>query len=492
MNKEVRDITNKYLGYCFNDSHFEADDNFWNIYETEKSEQLKSLFGDKLIIEKEVEFNKPNKYILDDLYKCGLETMIEEGVDPEWREILDAYPYSFYSEYQSQGLDEKVVETAIGLRNMFIARALAENTILEDKELISGKGKSVKIKKGGKITRALKNFISDKELLNEIQVKYSQIVNTKKLKGTLCLSIHPLDYLTVSVNSSGWTSCFNTIDRGEYCASTLCLTSSPNTMVAYLKGHEDMEIGRDIVWNNKRWRALVTIGKDCESVHVGRNYPYNSEDLIVAVTDMVGELAQKKYAQVEFESNKIKIYTPYNMYNDAAHDHYTVAVTDKWFENNELDTQEEIQISPEGAICPKCGDPYDYNEFDICCDNCYDGDRCCYCDSPLPNDCGTYVPSMDGYVCDCCIDDHFGYCDHCEEYYPYEDIETVTLEVKEKQRKLGYFGSSTHYSENWCCNCIDNGIDDGLITRCDRCGEVTEVTLLDDNGLCLYCNMVSK
>ena len=497
LNEIDKKITNKYLGICYKEHGFKANENLWDGYEIQKSKQLKDLFGDKLIIEKEVIFETPIEIVSANVYKSPLIKLITSSYDEEWQDLINNYPFQYYA-YDMSRCEENSVEynhmkAAQFINKLTNSRTLAKNVVEEDVEIVNPLTfEPIKFQKGARITRILKNFISNKEKLNEIQVLYSQLVNTRKLTGTLCLSIHPLDYLTVSVNQSNWSSCFNSLQKGEYCASTLCLVNSPNTIVAYLKAKDDMTLAdcghEDLVWNNKKWRVLVTLGEDNECIHIGRNYPFESVDLMTSIVNMVEEMSGKKYTGIELSSTKIGIETPENMYNDTLHNNYTVASTDKWY-NEHLDQNgnefsETIEIS-EGAICPKCGDEYHYHQFDISCEDCYDGYFCEDCGYPIPEDEGYYVEG-NGHVCDNCIE-NYSWCEHCEEYYYYDDVQTVAIALTPSQIKAGMFGGARCYEEGWCVECIDDAIERGDMERCSCCNQATSTSILDENGKCPYC-----
>ena len=67
----------------------------------------------------------------------------------------------------------------------------------------------------------------------EIRLAHSQIFNTNKMTGTLCLSIHPLDYATASDNDNGWSSCMSWRDDGCYRMGTVEMMNSPMVICAY-------------------------------------------------------------------------------------------------------------------------------------------------------------------------------------------------------------------------------------------------------------------
>ena len=57
---------------------------------------------------------------------------------------------------------------------------------------------NISIPKGTKIIKAFKYFIKDSALLDFFQIKASMIVQEDKISGHLYMSVHPLDYLSVS------------------------------------------------------------------------------------------------------------------------------------------------------------------------------------------------------------------------------------------------------------------------------------------------------
>ena len=79
--------------------------------------------------------------------------------------------------------------------------------------------KGKKIPKGAKLIKAFKNFVDGKNALTDIQNRASQLIQEDTVTGTLCFSVHPLDYLSSSENTYNWRSC-HALD-GEYCAGNL-------------------------------------------------------------------------------------------------------------------------------------------------------------------------------------------------------------------------------------------------------------------------------
>lgn len=471
------EIVNKYLE-TVTQLQGEAHKNFWKEWEEQKSKKLFGLFGDKLIIEKEISILKQERHIVEHIKEKRLDDLIYTGFDKIFRDIL--HRPGLYSWRQDELTPDEVellsVKEAVSV--MYNNHYLAGQTFCKDYVFKSPiTNKVVKLQRGGKISKALKHFISDPEVLNNIQVLYSQILNDKFLRGTLCLSIHPMDYLTASVNDSGWDSCYNTMDKGQYCASTLCLNNSPNTFIAYLKSDRDMVIGYndDITWNNKKWRTWVTLGEDNEVCHIGRNYPYENGELMSQVVSMVADLAKKDYEGFVTNNGFVHIITPYNMYNDAEHSELYVAMTETYALKSEIYPPEKITVSPNGSICPICGDCFDNIEEDVVCANCGDFDTCHNCGGIAHDGDRIWVNSIEAYVCDGCSCE-YSYCEECDEYFADGEVNIVK----------GYCGPNrSHHAVCYACNdCCEHN---EKITQCVTCGDWIYDECTRPDGTCYDC-----
>jgi hypothetical protein len=55
-----------------------------------------------------------------------------------------------------------------------------------------------------KLAKAFKFFTDSKTVLYDLQNRASQIIQEDKVEGTLCLSVHPLDFLSSSMNTYNW------------------------------------------------------------------------------------------------------------------------------------------------------------------------------------------------------------------------------------------------------------------------------------------------
>ena len=129
------------------------------------------------------------------------------------------------------------------------------------------------IKKGTKLVKAFKYFEKDKCALTDIQNYASRIIQEDKVEGTLCISVHPLDYLSTSENTYNWRSC-HSLD-GEYRSGNLSYMTDKSTIICYLKSDKEEVLPNfPFEWNSKKWRVLLYFSCDWNMIMAGRQYPF--------------------------------------------------------------------------------------------------------------------------------------------------------------------------------------------------------------------------
>lgn len=137
------------------------------------------------------------------------------------------------------------------------------------------------MKENGKLSRAFKYFVDDETDLRRLQDLASQFIQQSKIEGYLCLSIHPLDYLSASENNSNWRSC-HSLD-GEYRAGNLSYMLDKTTIICYLRTAADVQLRlfpEGMLWNDKRWRMFVSISENEEIAFFSRQYPFTCDALV--------------------------------------------------------------------------------------------------------------------------------------------------------------------------------------------------------------------
>lgn len=143
---------------------------------------------------------------------------------------------------------------------------------------------SSEMKVGMKLIKAFKFFEFNDESVRYIQDLASQFIQKNKLEGILCISIHPLDYMTVSENNMKWRSC-HALD-GEYRAGNLSYMIDPSTIVCYIKSTKDTQLNmfpQGMMWNNKKWRMLMHVHSNLNIAYINRQYPFSSDEIIACL-----------------------------------------------------------------------------------------------------------------------------------------------------------------------------------------------------------------
>lgn len=148
-----------------------------------------------------------------------------------------------------------------------------------DNELTISSG--VKVAKS--IKQIYKYFYGDelnenhKNTLLKIQMLLSNAQQKSKLKGDLYLSVHPLDFLTMSTNNHNWVSCHAL--NHCYSAGNFAYIQDACTCVVYLltPGNEKVQLHKlpeGCLWNDKSWRMLMFLSEDKKFAASGRHYPF--------------------------------------------------------------------------------------------------------------------------------------------------------------------------------------------------------------------------
>lgn len=152
-------------------------------------------------------------------------------------------------------------------------------------------------------------FEENKEQFEALRLAHSLVFNDKYLRGNLCISIHPLDFMTMSDNASNWHSCMNWTEEGCYRIGSVEMMTSNNVVCCYLESEEPFVFNKKIetnnTWNNKKWRCLCYVTKDI--IVSGKQYPYYSEPLAKSLVEEIQRLAGDNL-HWGYEFNKVEPY----------------------------------------------------------------------------------------------------------------------------------------------------------------------------------------
>ena len=445
------------------DANFCDTDTFLTPWAQEKN-NLFQMFGKELILKFPVEFKMTEEEIINYLNSHNNEA-------PKIGDCLFLRKfYVWLNEYDREHcLNYKVYEP---IRGMAYNESLIKKTCTEDIEMPDGK---VKITKGTKIIKAFRKLnevykFADEEDFEDFRLKHSMLFNQATLKGNYCLSIHPLDFITLSDNESRWTSCMSWKNKGCYRLGTIEMMTSPYVVVGYLEAKEPMEMkmgcGEWGNWNNKKWRTMFFVHEDI--ITSIKSYPYFSEYLIKFGLDKLTELAEKYWKNVKYEdtyrdsgencfdktwtdeeTGEVKIrfaeFTCNYMYNDFGTTTHFFKFSNLFNkpENRDRDWNYYDYSGP--AVCVCCGRVNNFAQDGgeetetMCCDDCIIIEHCEICGDRIYSNDYTYSCLGHDCICSSCNDDTI-HLEYCDEYAYYDDIRTTYLAILNEN---GEFRGST-------------------------------------------------
>lgn len=413
---------------------------FWN----KNKRDLFKMFGENFILSKKVELIAEE----DDLIEAMKKTLKRQYyyIEKYERFVASLYLGNFITSDQETFL--------FSLTNPTV---LVKNIYNGDSFSFSYKDKKIQVQKGMKAIKLMQKVISlsdedyYKDLFENFKLDHSLCLNQKKLEGTLCLSIHPLDYMTMSDNNSSWQSCMNWREVGEYRQGTVEMMNSPYVVVVYLKSNKDFYFDEDnnqLFWNNKKWRELFIVTD--KIISEVKPYPYVNKTLTKYVLDWLKELKgnnlyRENYSNITYgytdeETDSDIEFETKLMYNDFQDGYRYLAYLSS---NNDLLGNIEICYSGETeCLCcgELCNDRGSIFCEDIFCHKCNDRWQC--------PDCGTWLsPDADTY-------EYKGQeiCMHCYDSYVFKSELTGAIYERENEeqiylRSFNYLNEATYWDE---------------------------------------------
>ena len=265
-------------------------------------QRLFHLLDDKLIYEKQVVFKKPEYEI-----ERSLQDLLFNH--PLWNNFIKFCSDNLYSNFKNDKEHAIIREVFYDIRDLNKSKYWKNNKIdfsvnIKKADYLFWNLKEqpkhdLQLQPGMQPMKALRKvleffgkFDEWKVDFEDFRINHSRIFNDAKVKGQLCFSIHPFDFITMSDNASGWDSCMSWKVDGCYHAGTVEMMNSNNVICCYLKSESsDYEPYKGVIWNNKKWRQLVYVTP--EIICGGYPYPYSHDDLTLEIINTLRELAKK-------------------------------------------------------------------------------------------------------------------------------------------------------------------------------------------------------
>ena len=440
----------------------------------EAKERLCTMFGEQFILHKPFSFSKGIDKLADEINECRYR---RDGNGISEMDNLIRKNFWQRNDYSKLGLDDNQADNICRLIDSY---TLANNSWSRHEFTVNG----VRVNTGAKAVKILGKIIATFEnpewndIFEEFRLEHSRILNQKKVTGELCLSIHPLDYMTMSDNDEDWDSCMNWQGCGDYRQGTVEMMNSPCVVVAYLRNPDYAMKVPGGHWNSKKWRCLFVVDRDV-IVNI-REYPYCNADLVGECLNWLKSLAEKNlhyqyrdttclwradrdnYVQVGEKKIPTQFSTGH-MYSDFRFDHLMYLNTN---------LPENIDIYYSGVSeCLCCG------ETDTGCDEKFIGssDLICHACNGYAEceECGTYCDAEDLYevegrmICQNCYDnetiecpncvrsveEHNANCDSWKDYLPEPERHFI---YSDNTFEVAFNGYITHLNlDSLCSTCAD-------------------------------------
>ena len=335
--------------------------------------------------------------------------------------------------------------------------------------------------------------------IEQLRLEHSRIFNNVTTSGHLCISIHPMDYMTMSDNGYNWSSCMSWRESGCYHAGTLEMMNSPCVVVAYLEGSKPWTpIAGQKSWSNKKWRELFIVDHDFISGIKG--YPYDNSFLEDIVIDRLKKMAKDAFGW-EYQTEVVRsregimviddkniVLQTHLMYNDTESNifRYCSAIEPNYNQVLQYGTYARHygEFCYSGvAYCTVCGDVI-RDEGGTLCDDCSDITTCPECGERTHID---YCLMHDGvYYCEDCYNRMFEACEECGKSLDRDEIIPLYYmeENKEFPQRYADFCSylqdnskssavrrypmvpyGSYYVESICNDCLEKALNNGEILR---------------------------
>ena len=428
------------------------------LREWNKSKQtLFNIFGEKLMLEKEIQ--------------------VEDGDNKKIREINN------YLNSTNPGTDfinsvrklftfnGTYFEDTYATYNLTQAKQLFTNRVAKEFSYRNKDNKVIKVPEGAKVMRVLQKIAKEFDLpdFEIFRNHISRITEIRKSKIKFTLSIHPLDYMTMSDNANGWESCMNwTQGPGSYRAGTIEMMNSPMVVVAYITTKPYYPENTSIEWTSKSWRELIIVHPN--TICSVKSYPYYNiafdKALVNWLADLVEEKTEWRYNRKKPQENLESCSNIKAWQDKEDKDNYFLL----HFETNEMyndfgntDNYGIFSISPPDnkyhtstinysglMTCMCCGENGYWSDDTetVICEDCEPSIYCCCCDERVNiND----AIEVDGeWVCEDCYND-LHRCMCCEDAHFEDDLTLMFVGHIENQT------INVDYDEHYICSeCLAN------------------------------------
>lgn len=322
-------------------------------------------------------------------------------------------------------------------------------------------GREMTIKPGQKIMKTIQKVLNfygydmSNGLFEEFRNKVSNITTCSNIKSNLVLSIHPIDYMTMSDNNCEWSSCMSWMNNGMYSDGTIEMMNSNMVVVAYLESDKEFIVNNHII-PNKSWRTLLYVHKNI--LVAGKSYPYYNSELDKRVLAELYKLVNKNlkwdYKYKEQEYRDLYSYLPSE--EDQINIHWVsrkqiVIVTGHAMYNDLLEDKDGLylcyrNIPKKGIVlnasgkntCLICGLQNNLTTSVKICNGCKENYKCHECNNTNSNEKHFKILAVS--------DDNYrlyniNICEHCIDDYWWDTINKMAVKKGKKPIKILFYES---------------------------------------------------
>lgn len=233
--------------------------------------QLYRAFGNNLRVVKEVEVTGDHSFVRKEIYN---------------KKQKEVFPIVLSRQLCEKQAPQNVIEYCDRLRSTdWLANGFTKCEI----KLPSGR----KIPVGTRVMRAYGTVMREFNIHNEWFESFKNTISEARTKATnrkikLTFSIHPVDFLLMSQNSNGWSSCF--APGHEQARSVIELMNAASCLLVYVDNEDvPFEInGRKLP--NMVWRTTAYVNN--EMVLMGKSYPFKDSRLTEQAINIVANLVK--------------------------------------------------------------------------------------------------------------------------------------------------------------------------------------------------------
>lgn len=201
------------------------------------------------------------------------------------------------------------------------------------------------IKNGMKTIRTIQKVLkatgyNRMDLFEKWRNQVSLVQTEGELKAKLVISIHPIDFMSMSENKCNWRSCMGWSNSGCYNGGTLEMMNSNVAAVAYLEAPSPFEMfldetGEVYTVPNKSWRSLIFVHKDI--LLLGKQYPFHNDHLTIIVLNTMRELVEnnlhwhyqfinQEYRDMKNLEGNFYVRDWFNLYYNVTKQHHSIFV----------------------------------------------------------------------------------------------------------------------------------------------------------------------